>query len=112
MPEEIIGVSEKRGVKEVEELVHGALASATSVYKNLKDGFQPKDVLAIYSECSGPMMAALDGISEVDDELGDLEGPEKAELAIFCFNEVMDMVNTLAPGTVPNLKIIEVTFEQ
>lgn len=67
-------------VKESVELIEGLGALSKAVVAQLKDGFQPVDVLDLIkavldkdSELSAKLLAAFVGIAAVPGELGDLD---------------------------------------
>jgi hypothetical protein len=68
------------GIKETVELIEGLGALYKAVLVQLKDGFQPTDVLELIkkavdedSELGAKLLAAFVGIAAVPGELGDLD---------------------------------------
>jgi hypothetical protein len=68
------------GIKETEELIVGLGALSKAVILQLKDGFQPMDVLELIkkavdedAELGKKLLAAFVGIAAVPGELGDLD---------------------------------------
>lgn len=68
------------GIKETTELIEGLGALSRAVIAQLKDGFQPADVLDLIkkaldsdSELGSKLLAAFLGVAAVPGELGDLD---------------------------------------
>ena len=83
------------GIKETVELVEGLGALSKAVVAQLKDGFQPVDVLDLIkavldkdSELSAKLLAAFNGIAAVPGELSDLDLFEVIKLGQEVIEEV------------------------
>lgn len=82
------------GIKETKELIDGALVIGSVVYKQLLDGFQFEDAIALIPALV-ILPNAIKGIDQVPGEVADLDAAERDEL-IALVEQKLDIDNERA----------------
>ena len=77
---------EKHGVKELKEALIAAALVGKLAFVLLKDGAQAEDAVALLAKMQDPafkakVMAGVQGVEMLDDEIQDLKLPELLEIA-------------------------------
>ncbi len=94
-------VEDKKGIKELTELVEGVLCLSVVLLENFKDGVQASDFVSIMKKLESDkefrslLMKSYDGMSEISVEIKDLDVSESAELFIVALRHLPKIVEAL-----------------
>jgi hypothetical protein len=87
-------MAEKKGVKEISELIIGGFSLTGIFIKHLKDGFDPTDPVKIFLaiQADPAFKEAIKGINSVPGEFKDIDMTEIFELSVLTLNEAKKLV--------------------
>jgi len=87
-------MSQKKGVKDLSELIVGGFSLTGIFIKHLKDGFDPTDPVKIFLEVQADpeFKDAIQGISNVPGEFADIDLSEIFELTTLSINEARKLI--------------------
>ena len=91
----------KVGIKETTEVIAALGAIAPAIVKTMKDGVQVTDAVTIYEqivrneEVKAKIMAAIENIQAVPEEVKDLQIIEVAELVLVSAKQTFEVIKSL-----------------
>ena len=91
----------KAGIKETTEVIAALGAIAPAIVKTMKDGVQVADAVTIYEqiirneEVKAKIMAAIENIQAIPEEVKDLQTVEIAELVLVSAKQTFEVIKSL-----------------
>jgi phosphosulfolactate synthase (CoM biosynthesis protein A) len=93
--EDSISMSHEQGTQQTKEAITGAVEFLKAATRAGADGFQISDARIVITdhEMRQAVQKAIEGGSQIDDEVADLSPPEGVDVAMHAVSEVRDILS-------------------